>query len=236
MNNSGRIALLSSAVFLLLVGVVFLRQRFGHSDAPPAFVPAADAAAARQASGVTHQPTILSADPSSDLEVPHAAPWDPASHPSRPNSSALSPTYPIRVEHPAGGVSGDTAPIPLPPLTPSGDAGLQAVPQSSSPPSPEGQPHDGPKYLHEPPPTTQTDRLKPLTVVTRRNDSLWSISERAYGVGLYYRALFAFNRDRIARPDWIEAGIELVTPPVDQLRKLYPDLCPDEPSNIGSGP
>jgi nucleoid-associated protein YgaU len=78
----------------------------------------------------------------------------------------------------------------------------------------------------EPAIRTANDGARPHGIITRANDSLWMISERAYGVGLYYRALFAFNRDRVARPDRIEPGIELVTPPVDQLRRLYPDLCP----------
>ncbi|MGE0757513.1 MAG: LysM peptidoglycan-binding domain-containing protein [Pirellulaceae bacterium] len=68
--------------------------------------------------------------------------------------------------------------------------------------------------------------LWPVMVTTRANDSLWSVSEQAYGVGLYYRALFAWNRDVIPRPDRIDAGVQLMIPSLDDLRQRYPELCP----------
>jgi hypothetical protein len=231
MNNGGRIVLLGSAVVLLLVGVVCLRQRLGRGDAPPAFVPGS--ASDGSTGGSANQPTILSADPRTELENAQPNPWrEPSAHPSAVPRSALQPTFPINADHPPSAqpqiISPPTYPSPVPPGTPElrgipqttfpspADAGPQAAQAKSFPRGGDQQP-----VVHAP-----RDGVRPHCIITRTNDSLWMISERAYGVGLYYRALFAFNRDRVARPDRIEPGIELVTPPVDQLRRLYPDLCP----------
>jgi len=67
----------------------------------------------------------------------------------------------------------------------------------------------------------------PATYRTRADDSFWGISEARYGVGTYYRALYTHNRRLIARPDQIEAGILLETPSQAELKRLYPELCPD---------
>jgi nucleoid-associated protein YgaU len=77
---------------------------------------------------------------------------------------------------------------------------------------------------------TRANRLSPpqnASVLTVANDSLWTISERAYGNGLFYQALFALNRDRVLRPDRIAPGIEILTPPLAELRQRFPNLCPD---------
>jgi nucleoid-associated protein YgaU len=58
------------------------------------------------------------------------------------------------------------------------------------------------------------------------NDSFWTISERVYGSGAYFRALAEANRGKAARPDRLPPGLVIATPPVPQLEKDYPDLCP----------
>ena len=58
------------------------------------------------------------------------------------------------------------------------------------------------------------------------NDSFWTISERVYGSGAYFRALAEQNRGKAARPDRLPPGLVISTPPVAQLEKDYPDLCP----------
>jgi nucleoid-associated protein YgaU len=67
----------------------------------------------------------------------------------------------------------------------------------------------------------------PRQLVTEPNDSFWLISRRAYGSGQYYKALFEHNRQRVASPDQIDAGIEIDTPPLEELRSLYPQLFRD---------
>jgi nucleoid-associated protein YgaU len=58
------------------------------------------------------------------------------------------------------------------------------------------------------------------------NDSFWTISEKVYGSGAYFRALAEQNRGKAARPDRLPPGLVISTPPVAQLEKDYPDLCP----------
>jgi len=58
------------------------------------------------------------------------------------------------------------------------------------------------------------------------NDNYWTISEKIYGSGAYFRALAEQNRGKAARPDRLPPGLVISTPPVAQLEKDYPDLCP----------
>jgi nucleoid-associated protein YgaU len=58
------------------------------------------------------------------------------------------------------------------------------------------------------------------------NESYWTISERVYGSGAYFRALAEANRGKAARPDRLPPGLVISTPAVAQLEKDYPDLCP----------
>ena len=58
------------------------------------------------------------------------------------------------------------------------------------------------------------------------NDSYWTISERVYGTGAYFRALAEQNRGKAARPDRLQPGLVISTPPIAQLEKDYPDYCP----------
>jgi nucleoid-associated protein YgaU len=74
----------------------------------------------------------------------------------------------------------------------------------------------------------------PEKVLTRERDSLWCVSQRVYGIGSYYRALYEHNRLHLPRPDQLVAGLEIYTPPREELRQLYPDLCPEE-TDILSG-
>jgi len=58
------------------------------------------------------------------------------------------------------------------------------------------------------------------------NDSYWTISQRVYGSGAYFKALAEANRGKAARPDRLTPGLLISTPPVAQLEKDYPDFCP----------
>jgi nucleoid-associated protein YgaU len=64
------------------------------------------------------------------------------------------------------------------------------------------------------------------TYKVRPNDNFWTISERLYGTGAYFKALAEMNRDRSSRDDHLRVGTVLQAPTVDELEKNYPDLCP----------
>ncbi|MBN1396085.1 MAG: LysM peptidoglycan-binding domain-containing protein [Pirellulales bacterium] len=57
-------------------------------------------------------------------------------------------------------------------------------------------------------------------------DSFWTISEKLYGAGAYYKALMEHNRDKMDDEGKLQPGALVVVPTVEQLEKAYPDLCP----------
>ena len=58
------------------------------------------------------------------------------------------------------------------------------------------------------------------------NDSYWTISERLYGTGAYFKALAQQNRGKGAGEDRLQPGELILAPTVAELEKSYPDLCP----------
>jgi hypothetical protein len=70
----------------------------------------------------------------------------------------------------------------------------------------------------------------PEFVVTGAEDSFWTISERVYGSGAYYRALFRHNEAKVLRPDQLRAGVEVRTPSLEVLQELYPADFPQGPA------
>jgi nucleoid-associated protein YgaU len=60
------------------------------------------------------------------------------------------------------------------------------------------------------------------------NDTLWSISEKVYGTGGYFKAIAAHNRARLKRADQLTVGGEIAVPPASELEASYPSLCPKQ--------
>jgi nucleoid-associated protein YgaU len=58
------------------------------------------------------------------------------------------------------------------------------------------------------------------------NDSYWTISEKVYGTGGYFKALAEQNRGKVGNEDRLTPGDLISTPSVAQLEKSYPELCP----------
>lgn len=64
------------------------------------------------------------------------------------------------------------------------------------------------------------------TYTVQANDNYWLISEKLYGTGAYFKALFEHNRDRYPRANRLKVGDQIRTPPVEVLQQTYPKLCP----------
>ena len=62
--------------------------------------------------------------------------------------------------------------------------------------------------------------------VVQPNDNYWVISEKVYGTGAFFRALAEHNRRGQPDPNRLELGAEISVPPIEELEKRYPDLCP----------
>ncbi len=67
--------------------------------------------------------------------------------------------------------------------------------------------------------------------VVQPNDNYWSISEKVYGTGGYFKAIHELNRVTHPRADRLQVGDVLAVPPASELHKKYPDLCP-KPSHV----
>ena len=59
------------------------------------------------------------------------------------------------------------------------------------------------------------------------NDSFWTVSEKIYGTGAYFKALEELNRGK-ALDGRLKVGQNILAPDVSELEKKYPSLCPKE--------
>jgi nucleoid-associated protein YgaU len=73
----------------------------------------------------------------------------------------------------------------------------------------------------------QAPRHEVTRYVAAAGDSWWSLAERMYGDGRYYRALFAWNRAVNPRVSLVP-GTPLELPPLSKLAVAWPALVPDE--------
>jgi nucleoid-associated protein YgaU len=67
--------------------------------------------------------------------------------------------------------------------------------------------------------------MAPDKVTVAARDSYWSIAQRVYGNGQYFRALHQYNADKGITE--LSAGITISVPPISELEKKHPGLCPD---------
>jgi nucleoid-associated protein YgaU len=67
------------------------------------------------------------------------------------------------------------------------------------------------------------------------NDSFWNISERAYGTGAFFKALYEHNRKKHPESDEMKVGQVLSVPDEAVLRRAYPDLCPKPHKQVMAG-
>lgn len=64
------------------------------------------------------------------------------------------------------------------------------------------------------------------------NDSLWKISEKVYGNGRYFKAIYEHNKVKLPDPDRLQAGTEISVPPPGILEDRYPALCPKQRKSV----
>lgn len=61
-------------------------------------------------------------------------------------------------------------------------------------------------------------------VTVKRNVSLWSVSQEAYGTARYVPALAKYNQDRIPDPEKLKVGELILIPPPEVLEGRFPEL------------
>jgi nucleoid-associated protein YgaU len=64
------------------------------------------------------------------------------------------------------------------------------------------------------------------------NDSLWSISEKVYGNGRYFKAIYEHNRGKLPSSDRLTVGTVIAVPPASLLEENYPALCPKQRKSV----
>ncbi len=57
-------------------------------------------------------------------------------------------------------------------------------------------------------------------------ETYWTISEKLYGSSGYFKALAEENRGRFGNVNRLTPGVVILAPPVAQLERAYPELCP----------
>lgn len=83
--------------------------------------------------------------------------------------------------------------------------------------------NDGPRrsFANNPPPPRDDGKYE-----VQPNDSYWTISERLYGVGAYFKALAQHNQGKGMNDEQLQPGTLILAPSAAELEKQYPDLCP----------
>lgn len=64
------------------------------------------------------------------------------------------------------------------------------------------------------------------TYTVEPNDSYWTISEKVYGTGGYFKAIQKHNQPKTGRTAGLNVGQSLSVPAVEVLAQKYPELCP----------
>jgi nucleoid-associated protein YgaU len=119
------------------------------------------------------------------------------------------------------------------PLEPDAVPGLPAQPDLLPPPAAVAADLSAPRdtraaaAAYMPAASGQAPRHEVTRYVAAAGDSWWSLAERMYGDGRYYRALFAWNRAVNPRVSLVP-GTPLELPPLSKLAVAWPALVPDE--------
>lgn len=58
-------------------------------------------------------------------------------------------------------------------------------------------------------------------------ESFWSISQQHYHDGRFFRALYEYNKQSVGGFENLLPGSTLATPPLTELNRLWPELCPE---------
>jgi hypothetical protein len=179
----------------------------------------------------------------------------PSLSPPSPGPAAVEPAFveanppppPRYAESESVTEPGDLLPPPMPlaatsvavptalPTTAMTDASGPVSPPHTAAAAPRRDPFVAPtgfeiEHPQSPPPQNMspTDSLPAAVVyVANPGDSWWDLSERAYGDGRLYRALFAWNRVIDPRVS-LAPGTRLEIPPRSRLEAAWPKLMPTE--------
>ncbi|MEO8495821.1 MAG: hypothetical protein ABI614_12170 [Planctomycetota bacterium] len=216
MNQLGKNLVLTLCVVATLLIILGLRRNFGGGASSLLSQPSGEFEPAPTTAKNSPRPRVLQAMPVTQHDREVLSPTGPQYLGSEfaPSRASDFPISPIPSASPGSSPRSLDAPTLVPVAT-----------QLTSPVT------DGvelPKATPAAPSATRPSL--PEIVLTEADDSFWTISERVYGSGVYYRALFRHNEAKVLRPDQLRAGVEVSTPPLEVLRERYPADFPAEPA------
>lgn len=186
---------------------VDMTDRYSQSDAPKAPAPSTSRVVV---GGQTadNQAKSLPTDANPYRQV---SPY-PAQTPARitESSPASAPRYPVAAQPIASPY--DVSPYNAQPAGPARGSGVTQAEATTIE-------RDGDKYTVQP------------------GDTYWTVCEKAYGSGAYFKALYEINRKRHAEPgeaDQLAVGQVICVPDENVLRRKFPDLCPKQHQHVAS--
>ena len=169
---------------------------------------------------VAMEPAFVGANPS---PLPHYAESESVTEPGDllpPPTPLAAPSVAVATEVPTTAMTDSSGPVSQPGIA-------AAAPRRDPFVAPTGFEMEHPQ---SPPPQNMspTDSLPAAVVyVANPGDSWWDLSERAYGDGRLYRALFAWNRVIDPRVS-LAPGTRLEIPPRPKLEAAWSKLMPTE--------
>ena len=135
--------------------------------------------------------------------------------PAEPPAAAQLPPSSPAASSDSVGVASAAAPMPVAQATSDEYRREPASPQSSSSVPRRAAPSYGP-------PARRDDGKYEV----QPNDTYWTISEKLYGTSAYFKALAHHNSSMGTDDDRLKPGELILAPPVAELEKAYPGLCP----------
>jgi nucleoid-associated protein YgaU len=147
-----------------------------------------------------------------EFDARPAAAWNPAEQHAVSPAAAQFPVEQGLAPAEATPAASSLIPALQPSFTP-------ARPPGSEPPKPSRSDSSAPTPAPTPIPAKPAGyyRIQP-------SDSFWSISQRVYGTGRYFQALYEHNRRVCPQPDRLPAGLTIETPEPHLLERAYPEL------------
>ena len=154
--------------------------------------------------------------------VRQSAAAEPATPPPLP---ASSPTATPAAPSFSPSVTSSAAPMPVAPVA--SDDDRRAPPtrrdNSSEPATPQ---YASEMHRAAPPAYSAPARRDDGKYQVQPNDTYWIISQKLYGTNAYFKALAHHNANMGADDDRLKPGELILAPPVAELEKAYPGLCP----------
>jgi nucleoid-associated protein YgaU len=199
----------------------------------------------RQSHDATAQPASATTPAATALDAPHSAFGAPTTVPTAapaysaaqtvpppisPNLIAIPstqavPSDPVRPPQSVSAQSLPAQPVPDQPLAaqslstqPLSAQTVSTQPMSAQPTSADAQPHRAGQYVVQP------------------NDNYWTVSEKVYGTGGYFKAIYEHNRRQHSQSDRLQVGDVLDVPDETVLQQAYPQLCPKSGRDAQSAP